>query len=172
MKRTTRLLLISDTHVPADRVPQVISIIGPLAKGCERILHAGDIACTELLDALAELAPVDAVFGNMDPEPVRQRLSEQRILSIQGRSIGLIHGWGSAQDLARRVAERFTGPDGSLSLDALVYGHSHAAAIEHRHGVLVVNPGSPIDKRFAPFRSVAYLHLGEKIEAEIVKLRG
>jgi predicted phosphodiesterase len=37
-------------------------------------------------------------------------------------------------------------------------------------GVLFLNPGSPTDKRYAPYNSVALLHVDDALAAEIVKL--
>ena len=34
--------------------------------GVDRIIHAGDVGGGEVLEALSRIAPVDAVFGNVD----------------------------------------------------------------------------------------------------------
>jgi hypothetical protein len=36
--------------------------------------------------------------------------------------------------------------------------------------VLMFNPGSALDRHFAPFRSIGILHLGEKIRGEIIRI--
>jgi putative phosphoesterase len=164
-----RVLVLSDTHVAAAQVPWVLELLRPHLDGIEHILHAGDAVCEELYDRLSELAEVHAVAGNMDPEEVRDRWPEQVVLELGGRRVGLVHGWGRPQDLAQRVLERFQEPGGRIPLDVLIFGHSHQPLVEKREGLLLLNPGSPVDQRWAPYRSVAELDL-ERLTARIIRL--
>ncbi len=164
-----RVLVLSDTHVAAAQVPWVVELLRPHLDGVEHILHAGDAVSPALHEALAKLAPLSAVAGNMDPPELRARWPEESVLELGGRRVGLIHGWGAPQDLARRVVERFQAPDGRVPLDVLVFGHSHQPLVERRGGLLLLNPGSAVDQRFAPYRSVAELDLA-RLTARIVRL--
>lgn len=165
-----RALVVSDTHArPAD-VPQVIERLEPYLVGLDRILHAGDVVCRELLAALEHFAPVEAVAGNMDPPDVTAGLPERRLIDLAGKRIGLTHGWGASANLTRKVFERFTDNDGSPQVDAVVFGHSHQPLKEFRHGVLLLNPGSVTDRRSAPFCSLALLEAGRHLDAQIVRL--
>jgi predicted phosphodiesterase len=56
------------------------------------------------------------------------------------------------------------------NVDLIVYGHSHYPFWGVREGVYFLNPGSPTDKRHAPFNSVALLELGDDVRAEIVRI--
>jgi hypothetical protein len=165
-----RVLVLSDTHVNASQIPWLVELVRPHLAGVEAILHAGDAVAPELHEALAEFAPLYAVAGNMDPAAVRARFPEQQVVELAGRKLGLLHGWGAPGDLVRRVLERFTGPAGELDLDVLIFGHSHQPLVERRGSLLLLNPGSPVDQRWAPFRSLALLELGESVEARIVRL--
>ena len=139
-------------------------------QGVDLILHAGDLVCTELLDAIGSIAPVQAVFGNMDSEDLRVRLPEHQVLQLAGHAVGLIHGWGAPGDLPRRVAERFIGSNGKPEVEVVVFGHSHQPLNEKRHDVLLLNPGSPTDRHVAPYLSMAYLDLGAGVQSEIIRV--
>lgn len=166
-----RLLVLSDTHVSAGKTRKVMEAVEPFLSRVDGVLHAGDIVCPELLSALRERVPrVEAVAGNMDPDELRQELGERRVLEFAGRRVGLIHGWGAPGDLPRRAREAFLGEDKKPSVDVVVFGHSHRALFERLGDVWLLNPGSPTDRFFAPFRSLALLELGEEIQAEIVHL--
>ncbi len=155
--------VISDTHIPrsATNLPHEIERI---FQGADLILHAGDLENQSVIDTLALIAPVTAVRGNMDSghsiNPIK------RIIDVGNCRIGLIHGWGAPQDLHFRVMNEF--PD---KPDCIVFGHSHSPFNEIVRGILMFNPGSPTDKRFAPYRSAGLLHVdGKAISGEIVKI--
>ena len=52
--------------------------------------------------------------------------------------------------------------------DVIIFGHSHIPMIRYFKKILLVNPGSPTDKRQLPFYSFAVLHMNEEIKAEMV----
>ena len=59
------IALLSDTHGHMDdRILQHV-------EGCDEVWHAGDIGTLEVTDALKEVAPVRAVFGNIDGQAIR-----------------------------------------------------------------------------------------------------
>ena len=55
-----RIGLISDTHGFLDS--RFVSHL----KSCDEIWHAGDIGSQEVAEGLKEIAPLKAVFGNID----------------------------------------------------------------------------------------------------------
>src|SRR5688572_15314248 len=69
----TRLAVIADTHLRGGRpIPEQCAAI---ARECDVILHAGDIADAAALDAFAALGPpLIAVAGNVDLPEVSRRL--------------------------------------------------------------------------------------------------
>lgn len=165
-----RALVISDTHARAADVPRVMETLEPYLASVDAILHAGDVACGELLAALEMHAPIEAVAGNMDPPEVTAQLPEQRVVDLGGKRIGLMHGWGASGDLARKIFERFTDEAGQPQVDAIVFGHSHRPLKEFRDSVLLLNPGSVTQRRSNPFCSLALLEADRHIDAEIVRL--
>ena len=126
-----RIGLISDTH----------GLLRPEAnaflRGCDHILHAGDIGGIAILDELAALAPLTVVRGNNDVGTWAAGLEETRTLSLAGVRVHLVH------DLALLSIE--PSADG---VQVVVSGHSHKPRIERRDGVLFVNSGSAGPRRF------------------------
>jgi putative phosphoesterase len=63
-----RIAVIADAHLPrgSRRLPR--RCVEELERA-ELILHAGDLVTAGALEEWAQLAPVEAVRGNMDPEP-------------------------------------------------------------------------------------------------------
>lgn len=124
-----RVGLISDTHGLLR--PEALTFL----RGSDFIVHAGDIGTSEVLEALAAIAPVTAVRGNNDLEPWAERIPETAVLDAVGVRIHVIH------DLAQLRAT----PD----VRVVVSGHSHKPRVEERDGVLYVNPGSAGPRRFS-----------------------
>ncbi len=134
--------LVADTHL----LPRGGAIVLPAAlraglAGVDAILHAGDIACAEVLAALAEIAPTHAVRGNVDPPGLG--LPARLLLEFAGVTVGLTHGHlGSGTTTPRRALRAF----GDLPA-VIVFGHSHEPLIAGEGGCLLVNPGSPTQPR-------------------------
>lgn len=141
---STRLLLISDTHIPgrARTLPAAVLAQADLA---DLVIHAGDWVAASVLDDLAEHAEVLGVFGNNDGPDVRARLPEVACREIEGVRFAVIHETGDAQRRHARTDAAF--PDA----DVLVFGHSHIPWDTVTPGGLrLLNPGSPTDRRRQP----------------------
>jgi len=154
--------VISDTHLYSfnDRLEKIVE---DYFHDVDVILHAGDIVEVEVLDVFKG-TELYAVSGNMDHDSVRRVFPEKRILEIAGRSIGMIHGWGSPSGLEEKIIDEFE------DVDCIVYGHTHHAVNETRDGVLLFNPGSPTDRRFSRHNSVGILDIEEEITGRIITL--
>lgn len=161
-----KIAVLSDTHIPvaARTLPgRVLRLVSD----ADAVVHAGDFQSVELVDFLSGCGEFYGVSGNMDPPEIRELLPEKRVVHAGGVSIGLIHGWGSPEGLQQRVLGAFEGQD----LHAVVFGHSHHAANIQSGNVLLFNPGSPTDRRFARRNSVGILTVEEgSIAGEIVTL--
>jgi putative phosphoesterase len=148
--------LISDTHglVRAD-------VYDALA-GVAFILHAGDVG-DGVLEELAAIAPVYAVFGNTDP-PGLPALSREIVREVGGLVVHVSHGHEVGGPTPARLLARYAG-------DVLVYGHTHRQLVTRADGRLVVNPGAAGPRRFDLTPSVARLTVaGGTAEVEIVPL--
>ncbi|MBK5188784.1 MAG: metallophosphoesterase family protein [Gemmatimonadaceae bacterium] len=149
--------LIADTHgVLRARVHDALA-------GVELILHAGDVGGDDILDELALIAPVEAVYGNTDV-PGNPRLKAEIVREIGGVTIQVQHGHESGRLTADALLERF-------GADVLVYGHTHRQSVTRREGRLVINPGAAGPRRFHLMPSVARLTIRDgEAEVEIVSL--
>lgn len=157
MTGPVRIGLISDTH------GQLRPAVHEAFAGVSMILHAGDVCGDEILDELALIAPVQAVYGNCD-EPWDARLSEQLDLTIAGVRIHVQHGHELGRPGAAKVAAAY-------DADVCVYGHTHKQLVERVDGRLIVNPGAAGPRRFDLLPSVAILTIaGGRAEAELIPL--
>lgn len=86
--------IISDTRIPtrASVTPQ--SFLDAF-KGVNLIIHAGDLVTLKVIDRLEKIAPVLAVYGNMDPSDVRQRLLKINSVEVYSFKIGVYHDPGA-----------------------------------------------------------------------------
>jgi putative phosphoesterase len=152
-----RIGLISDTH--GRLRPEVFKHF----ENVDHILHAGDIGDLDILTALEMLAPVTAVFGNVDDFQARARLPEIATLDVEGRHIVVVHGHqlGSPTPALLRKAH----PDG----DIVIFGHTHRPEAEWIEGRLFVNPGSAGAPRFRLKPTIAILRLGAEAEVDWIE---
>ena len=140
-----KLLVISDTHVPA-RARDLPAELWRAVDDADLVIHAGDWVDVALLDTLsARSAALLGVYGNNDGPALRARLPEVARLSVQGVRLAVVHETGPATRREERCAARYPG------VDVLVFGHSHipwdsVAA----NGMRLLNPGSPTDRRRQP----------------------
>jgi putative phosphoesterase len=155
--------VISDTHIPAI-VPALPPAVFDVFNGVDLILHAGDIVDLSVLDELSAIAHVEAVAGNMDGSEVHLMLPSKKIVPINGYSVGLIHGKYKIDVQREMIMKEFS------AVDIIVYGHSHAPFWGKVGDIYFLNPGSPTDKRHAPYNSVAILHIGDELKAEIIRI--
>lgn len=159
-----RIGVISDTHIPR-ACPSLPAQVIKAFDGVDLILHAGDLVEAKVLRDLEKIAKTIAVYGNMDDPDVLNLLREKEIIKVDGFSIGLIHGHGSAANIANYVRNQF-----SDKVDTIVFGHSHVPMNEVKNGILFFNPGSPTDKLFAAYNSCGILTVTDKIKGELIKI--
>ena len=146
---------ISDTHGLLR--PEAVEAL----RGSDLILHAGDVGAPEILEALAQLAPVTAVRGNVDTDPWARALPENKVVEAGGVSLCILHDLGQLELKPEAAGFR-----------VVVYGHSHKPKIEEKNGVLYFNPGSAGPRRFHLPVSVGKLTIGAgKVRAELVELK-
>jgi len=147
--------LISDTH-------GLLRVgVHEALNGVQLILHAGDVGGSDILEELRMIAPVSAVFGNMDP-PGEPGFAPEILLAIDGVSVHVSHGHEVGSPTPEKLAERY-------DADVVVYGHTHRQLVTRLDGRLFVNPGAAGPKRFNLTPSVGRLTIsGGKAEVEII----
>ncbi|MEE4298547.1 MAG: metallophosphoesterase family protein [Pseudomonadales bacterium] len=150
----TELGIVADTH---DLVrPELLDALA----GVDAILHAGDVCRAATLAALEALAPVTAVRGNNDREPLAAALPEARAVQVEDVVLWLCH---DAADL-----ERLPPP---AAASVVVVGHSHRPVLRETPGYLLLNPGSPGRRRFSLPVSCARMTVdGDRFDARLLEL--
>jgi uncharacterized protein len=149
-----RVGVISDTH----------GLLRPEARaflrGCDYIVHGGDIGDRNVLQELAVIAPTTAVRGNNDKGAWARGLPESELVQFGAVLVYVIH------DLAQLDIE-----PRAAGVSVVVSGHSHKPVIQQRDGVLYVNPGSAGPRRFKLPVAIAEMNIaGTSVTPRIVEL--
>jgi len=149
-----RVGLISDTHGLLR--PEATAFLAD----SDHIVHAGDVGDPAILDALAVIAPVTAIRGNVDTDAWATRLPETTRVTVGGVSIYVLHDL-KALDFKPHAR----------GIRVVVYGHSHKPSVAERDGVLYVNPGSAGPRRFRlPITAAELLIDDNRVSAYIREL--
>jgi putative phosphoesterase len=141
--------VISDTH------GVLASPIFDIFANVDHILHAGDVQELRILDELEEIAPVNAVCGNVDFGPT-QRLPEKWCGTFAGVKICMTHG--HLLDPSRyneSAVKMFAGENPAI----IIHGHSHKAKHETLGKTSILNPGAACRPRFRDTPSVAMIFI-------------
>jgi uncharacterized protein len=140
----TRLLILSDTHIPG-RARALPEPVVAEAQRADLIVHAGDWVAASVLDELEGYGPVLGVYGNNDGPDLRARLPEVARATIEGVRFAVVHETGGTAGREERMDAAH--PD----VDVLVFGHSHIPwDTVTPGGMRLLNPGSPTDRRRQP----------------------
>ena len=143
-----RLGVISDTHGLLR--PEVFEIF----QGVDHIVHGGDVGPQSILEELAALAPVTAVYGNTDEWDLRGRLPQVATLELDGFTIVVTHGDQFGSPTPAKLQAAF--PDAEI----IVFGHTHRPLLTLVDVVVtVMNPGGAGPRRFNLPASVGILEL-------------
>jgi putative phosphoesterase len=154
--------VISDTHLREPHA-EFKRVIESHFKGMEKIFHAGDFVDWSIAEFLSSQKELIAVCGNMDSREIGKAFPQKRVIELKGFKIGLIHGGGSPFGIESRIRGEFD------EVNAIVYGHTHTPANHQVKNIYFFNPGSPT-RSFIHRATLGILHLGEKIEGEIIKI--
>lgn len=134
--------IISDTHGLLR--PEVAAAFA----GVQMILHAGDVGGQPVLDALSRIAPIEAVYGNVD-DPHDPALARERVVTIGGVTIHVRHGHELGHPTPELALARYRG-------EVVVFGHTHrAVVVRDAAGRVGLNPGAAGPRRFDVQPSVA-----------------
>lgn len=130
----TRIGILSDTHSTLDE--RVFEFF----KECDEIWHAGDIGSLEIVDQLEAFKPLKAVYGNIDGQEIRSRLSSDLIFTCEDVKVYLTHigGYPKRYDKHAHAALKLHRPK------LFVCGHSHILKVmfDKELNLLHINPGA------------------------------
>jgi putative phosphoesterase len=129
-----RIGVLSDTHGFFD--PEIETYF----RTCDEIWHAGDVGDYEVIIRLTMIAPVIAVYGNIDGTPIRSRYPGHQRLVREGLDIWMTHIGGYPGNYDARVKpDIYEHPPGLF-----ISGHSHILKVmpDRKNGFLHINPGA------------------------------
>ena len=129
-----KILLLSDTHSFLD------SRVLDYAKEADEIWHSGDIGNLNVTDALRNLKPLRAVYGNIDNATIRQEFKEDLFFELEGVRVFMTHIGGKPNRYAKGISEKLS----KLKPQLFICGHSHIlkVAFDKSRELLYINPGA------------------------------
>lgn len=132
---TLRVSLLSDTH--GFLHPEIPALV----TGSDEIWHLGDIGDPGILDDLADIARLRAVYGNADGQEVRDRSSASLRFRAADLDVLMIHDAGLPGSGYNAAVRSLIAQAGRP--DVLACGHTHITRVERdEQGTLYVNPGA------------------------------
>ena len=159
-RRAIRIGVIADTHGLFDPA------IRRHFRGVDHILHAGDIGDRSVIEQLEQIAPVTAVFGNVDDDE-QSGFPSEAVIELAGRRIAIRHilyEGGKLTKGGRAFLDR-------ERPDICVFGHTHQPKREWLGDTLLFNPGSAGPKRFKLPRGIGLLTIQkEKVLPKLIRL--
>ncbi len=158
-----RLGIIADTHGLVR--PAVLDAFAEV----DHILHGGDVGSETVLDELRAVAPVTAVYGNVDGPTLRSLLPQVATLRLDGFDIVVTHGDQFGHPTPEKLVAVFP------RAEIIVFGHTHRAVLELvDRTITVMNPGGAGARRFGLSPSVGIMELEAGIppRARLLTLQG
>lgn len=143
--QSMRLLILSDTHVPA-RARDLPQQVWQEVAAADVVVHAGDWVGSGMLDQLEQRATrLIGVYGNNDGPELRERLPELARQTLEGLRLAVVHETGG------KVGREARADRDHPNTDVLIFGHSHIPRdTVSPAGMRLLNPGSPTDRRREP----------------------
>jgi hypothetical protein len=153
----TKILLLSDTHSYMDN--DILKYV----KQADEVWHAGDIGDLKVSDAIKQLKPLKAVYGNIDDAKMRVEFPENNRFMCEGVDVWITHigGYPKAYNVRVRDAIRINPPK------LFICGHSHILKVmpDKKLNLLHMNPGAVGKHGFHKVRTMLRFTIdGSKID--------
>lgn len=148
--------VISDTHL-STALPKLEDFLENHLRDMDILIHAGDYKDIKVLEYLQQIPHFVGVWGNVDCPAIKSQLPEKAIFRAENYTVGVFHGHGEKGTTLQRAYDIFK----EDFVDIIVFGHSHQPLILTKNNRLMVNPGSPFDKRREQSFSYIILELEE-----------
>ena len=157
--------LISDTHSFLDE--QILRHL----KDCDEIWHAGDFGNAAVSDALAAVAPLRGVYGNIDDQQIRKIHPKVQRFMVAGLDVLMTHigGYPGRYHPDIRAAIKANPPQ------LFITGHSHILKImpdKSLNNLLHINPGAAGKHGFHVVRTLVKFEInsGKMEKLQVVEL--
>jgi uncharacterized protein len=159
-----RIGLISDTHSYID--DNILEYL----KGSDQIWHAGDIGDLNVVNKLESVAPLKAVFGNIDDTEIRSRFPENELMLVDGLKILMTHIAGTPPKFNPRVKTLLS----SNAVDVIICGHSHILKVTRDpiNSLIYINPGAAGVHGFHRMRTIMTFQIlnGKLADMKVIEL--
>lgn len=137
---------------------------------CDEIWHAGDIGSMLLVERLQEIAPLRAVYGNIDGGDVRRMFTEVYRFRCEEVEVVMTHIGGYPGHYSPAIYKRLVANPPQL----FISGHSHILKVmyDKQLGCLHINPGAAGIQGFQTVRTLVRFTVdGKEIkDLEVVEL--
>ncbi|MBN1997088.1 metallophosphoesterase family protein [candidate division KSB1 bacterium] len=143
--------VLSDTH--GFLSPKVHELFEKV----DHIIHAGDIGSLDVLTALETIAPVTAVYGNMDGYEIRNRLEPFRVFELYDCRIELTH----ILDIPK------SRPVSNGTTNIKFFGHTHQPLFKSFGSIHYINPGAAGKPSVNKMYSAAIVTISEKRKVDV-----
>ena len=129
-----KILLMSDTHsyIGDDILKHV--------NWSDEVWHAGDIGSLKVIDAIKNIKPVKAVYGNIDNTKIRSEFPLNQRFTIEGIKVWITHIGGYPNRYSKNVVNKIK----ENPPDLFISGHSHILRVmkDKKLNLLHMNPGA------------------------------
>jgi putative phosphoesterase len=160
-----KILLLSDTHSHIDET------ILKYVVQADEVWHAGDIGSLEVTDAIQQVKPLRAVYGNIDDTKIRGEFPLHQRFVCEGVAVWMTHIGGSPGRYNPDIREEMKNNPPKL----FICGHSHILKVMHdkKHGPLFMNPGAAGKHGFHKVRTMLrfVVDAGQIKDLEVVEFK-
>lgn len=158
------IALLSDNHSYYD------DELLPHLEGVDEIWHAGDIGSFESLTKLKEVAPLVAVYGNIDDKDMRAEYPLNQLFEREGVKVFMTHIGGYPGRYYARVRKILEAERPKI----YICGHSHICKVmkDPKLDLIHLNPGAYGNHGFHKFRTFLKFELkdGKLTNLRVVEL--
>ncbi|WP_298949702.1 metallophosphoesterase family protein [uncultured Polaribacter sp.] len=159
-----KILLLSDTHSFIDA--QILKFV----KQADEVWHAGDIGNLSVTDAIKDLKPLRAVYGNIDDKDARAEFPLDNKFELENVTVWMTHIGGYPNKYNQRIREEIQQKPPKI----FIAGHSHILKVQFdkKLNLLHLNPGAAGNHGFHKIRTMLRFCLenGEINNLEIIEL--
>jgi len=159
-----KILLLSDTHSFIDA--QILKFV----KQADEVWHAGDIGNLSVTDAIKDLKPIRAVYGNIDDKDARAEFPLDNKFELENVTVWMTHIGGYPNKYNQRIREEIQQKPPKI----FIAGHSHILKVQFdkKLNLLHLNPGAAGNHGFHKIRTMLRFCLenGEIKNLEIIEL--
>ncbi|WP_438989639.1 metallophosphoesterase family protein [Polaribacter sp.] len=159
-----KILLLSDTHSFIDA--KILKFV----KQADEVWHAGDIGNLSVTDAIKDLKPLRAVYGNIDDKDARAEFPLDNKFELENVTVWMTHIGGYPNKYNQRIRDEIQQKPPKI----FIAGHSHILKVQFdkKLNLLHLNPGAAGNHGFHKIRTMLRFCLenGEIKNLEIIEL--